>query len=143
MIAVDTNVLVYAFVPHSRFHDQAVTELESLATGAVPWGLPVFAIGEFLRVVTHSGYLSPPADISAAVANIDDLLRSSTAELLVPDMRFWPVMRDVLADARVSGNNVFDAQIVAVCLEHGVDTILTEDRDFRRFTSIRVQHLDG
>ena len=36
---------------------------------------------------------------------------------------------------------VFDAQIVAVCREHGVDTILTQDRDFRRFPGINVQRL--
>jgi predicted nucleic acid-binding protein len=31
---------------------------------------------------------------------------------------------------------VFDAQIVALCLEHGVRDILTEDRDFGRFPQI-------
>jgi len=31
------------------------------------------------------------------------------------------------------GFTSFDAQLVAVCREHGVSTILTEDRDFSRF----------
>ena len=30
----------------------------------------------------------------------------------------------------VRGNLVFDAQIAAVCLEHGAATLLTEDRDW-------------
>jgi predicted nucleic acid-binding protein len=38
----------------------------------------------------------------------------------------------------VSGNLVFDAQIAAVCLEHGATTLLTEDRDFSRFSGITV-----
>ena len=37
------------------------------------------------------------------------------------------------------GDLVFDAQIAAVCLEHGAATILTEDRDFHRFSGITVK----
>jgi hypothetical protein len=40
------------------------------------------------------------------------------------------------ADAR--GNLVFDAQIAAVCLEHGASNLLTLDRDFARFPGITV-----
>ena len=43
------------------------------------------------------------------------------------------------ADAR--GNLVFDAQIVALCLEHGVTTVLTNDRDFERFQGITLEYL--
>jgi predicted nucleic acid-binding protein len=41
----------------------------------------------------------------------------------------------------VTGNRIFDAQLVAVCREHGIDTILSEDRDFRRFPSIKLHTL--
>ena len=33
------------------------------------------------------------------------------------------------------------AQIVPVCREHGVRTLLTEDRDFHRFGDFAVEHL--
>jgi predicted nucleic acid-binding protein len=36
---------------------------------------------------------------------------------------------------------VADAVIVALCREHGVDTVLTHDRDFDRFSDIRVARL--
>lgn len=42
----------------------------------------------------------------------------------------------------VSGNLVFDAQIVTLCLEHGVRIIRSNDRDFLRFREIEVQPLD-
>ena len=42
---------------------------------------------------------------------------------------------------RARGNLVFDAQIVALCREHGISTILTNDRDFRRFETPRVRLL--
>jgi predicted nucleic acid-binding protein len=41
----------------------------------------------------------------------------------------------------VRGNLVFDAQIAAVCLEHGATTLLTEDRDFSRFRGITTVSL--
>ena len=36
---------------------------------------------------------------------------------------------------------MFDAQIAALCLEHGIDSVLTNDRDFGRFEPLRVQTL--
>jgi predicted nucleic acid-binding protein len=41
----------------------------------------------------------------------------------------------------VQGNLAFDAQLVAVCREHGVVEILTEDRDFARFGTPRPVRL--
>jgi predicted nucleic acid-binding protein len=40
------------------------------------------------------------------------------------------------------GNLVFDAQIAALLWEHGVEAILTEDRDFERFKMLRVVALE-
>jgi predicted nucleic acid-binding protein len=44
-------------------------------------------------------------------------------------------------DAQATGNLVFDALIVATCLEHGANEILSEDIDLRRFTSVRLRRL--
>jgi predicted nucleic acid-binding protein len=43
----------------------------------------------------------------------------------------------------VQGDLAFDAQLVAVCREHGVVEILTEDRDFARFETPRPIRLQG
>ena len=43
--------------------------------------------------------------------------------------------------ASARGNLVFDAPIVALCREHGISTILTNDRDFRRFEDPQVRLL--
>ena len=36
---------------------------------------------------------------------------------------------------------IFDVQIAALCREHGIDTILTNDRNFGRFEPLRVHRL--
>ena len=53
------------------------------------------------------------------------------------------ILRDVVIGSGVGGNLAFDAQIAAVCLEHGATTLLTEDRDFTRFAGITVLPLAG
>lgn len=143
MIGVDTNILVYAHRAEFPQHDAARAALHELAEGPSPWALPMFVIGEFLRVVTHPAVLDPPTDRRTACAVVDALLACPSARLLVPSPRFWPLLRSTIDDGRVLGNDVFDAQIVAVCREHGVDVLLTEDRGLRRFTGIRIRALSG
>lgn len=36
---------------------------------------------------------------------------------------------------------MLDAEIAAVCREHGIRTILTEDRDFHRFSNLSIERL--
>lgn len=62
-------------------------------------------------------------------------------QVLTPGDRFWALLREALWEARATGNLAVDAQIVAVCREHGVTALLTEDRDFRRFRRFPVEHL--
>lgn len=143
MIAVDANVLVYAHRSEFPEHEVALDRLRGLAEGRAAWGLPVFAIGEFLRVVTHPRILRPPSTLDAALSAVDQLLKSPSCRVLRPGPAYWGLLRDALSDAKATGNLVFDAQIVAVCVEHGATRVLTEDRDFRRFGSMDVELLIG
>lgn len=141
MIAVDTNVLVYAHREEVPQHRRALARLRELAEGNARWGVPVFCLGEFVRVVTHPAVFSPPSTLEEAVGALDGLLGSPTLAVLSPGERYWPLLRDALAEARAAGNLAFDAQIVAVCRESGVRALLTEDRDFRRFADFPLEHL--
>jgi toxin-antitoxin system PIN domain toxin len=141
VIAIDTNVLVYAHREETTQHQRATEALAHLAEGDEPWGLPLFILGEFLRVVTHPRLFSPPSPLDQAVAVVEALLESPTARLLLPGARFWSLLGQALDEAAATGNLVFDAQIVAVCREYGVDRLLTNDRDFRRFPSLEAQAL--
>jgi toxin-antitoxin system PIN domain toxin len=114
VISVDTNVLVYAHREESPHHERALGVVRDLAEGEVPWGLPVFVVGEFLRVVTHSRVYSPPTSRPAAVAVVESLLASPTLRLLMPGDRFWPLLQEAVEEGQVTGNRIFDAQLVAV-----------------------------
>lgn len=142
MIAVDTNVLVYAHRSGLDDHEAALSWLRRLAEGPAPWGIPVFCLGEFIRVTTHPRVLDPPSALPEALAALRSLLASPTVRVLSPGPR-WPDLFDEAVragDAR--GNLAFDAQIAAVCREQGASRLLTRDRDFDRFPGIEVVRLD-
>jgi len=139
MMAVDTNVLVYAHRTEFAEHEAAQRLLLDLADGADLWGIPVFCLEEFLRVVTHPRILRPPTPLETATAALGALLDSASVRLLEPGDRFSTLMFEAVRQARATGNLVFDAQIVAVCREHGVRTICSNDRDLTRFSGIQTQ----
>jgi toxin-antitoxin system PIN domain toxin len=143
MIAIDTNVLVYAHRAETPRHAVALDRLRGLVEGGAPWALPVFCIGEFVRVVTHPRVFSPPTDLDTALAFIEQVLGSPSARILVPGPTFAVSFAEACRSGSAQGNLAFDAQIVAVCREHGVAEILTEDRDFSRFGSPLIARLQA
>lgn len=142
MIAVDTNVLVAAHRLDAARHQQALAWVRSLAEGEEPWGIPVFCLGEFVRVVTHRRVFDPPSTITQAIDAVDALLESPSVRLLTPSTGHWSLLRASIVASEATGNLVFDAQIAALCREHGVDRLLSEDRDFRRFPALNLVTLD-
>ena len=141
MIAVDTNILVYAHREEMPAHRAATRRLRELVEGDVPWSVPVFCIGEFVRLVTHVRVFRPPSTLDQALGFIEHILGSPTARLLAPGPEFPERFARVCRAAGASGNLAFDAQIAATCLEQGVREILSEDRDFSRFDGVDIVRL--
>lgn len=141
MIAVDTNILVYAHREELPQHGLARDRLIELAEGPSRWAIPVFCLGEFLRIVTHPRLFDPPFGLGEACEALGRVLDSPSLVVLMPAERFWALLARAVAEANAAGNLVFDAQIVAVCREAGVSALLTEDRDFDRFPGFRTARL--
>lgn len=141
MIAVDTNILVYAHREELVRHADARARLVEMAEGHARWAIPIFCVGEFLRVVTHPRLFDPPFGIDEACEALGRVLASPSLVVLTPGEHFWPLLATAVRDGRAGGNLVFDAQIVALCREGGVSALLTEDRDFDRFPDFRTVRL--
>lgn len=80
---------------------------------AQSWPLPIFCMGEFLRVVSHDRVFDPPTPVADALAAVDSLLGSPSSRLLVPGQRYLPLLRKVIVQSDVRGNLICDAQIAA------------------------------
>jgi toxin-antitoxin system PIN domain toxin len=133
VIAVDTNILVYAESPSSEFHTAARELLVRLAQERKPWAIPWPCVYEFLRVMTHPRGLGPPLSIETALYDLTQILKSSTVQLLAETPRHFEIMDLLLRESRVTANRIHDAHVAALCIEHGIDEIITGDRDFTRF----------
>jgi toxin-antitoxin system PIN domain toxin len=141
LTAVDTNILVYAHREELPQHRTAYSRLKALAEGDVLWGIPVFCIGEFVRVVTHPKLFDPPYGAGEACEAVERLLEAPSLRVLYPGSGFLSLFAEAVREANAIGNLVFDAQIVAVCRESGVSSLLTEDRDFARFPGFKIRSL--
>ncbi|MDE0123196.1 MAG: PIN domain-containing protein [Bryobacterales bacterium] len=141
MIAVDTNVLVYAHRSEMPLHRAARARLTALAESPARWAIPVFCLGEFLRVLTHPKLFNPPHSADEASEALTRLLASPSAMVLCPGTGYPQLLAEAIREGNAVGNLVFDAQIVALCREHGVYRLLTQDRDFDRFGKLRTERL--
>jgi uncharacterized protein len=140
VIAVDTNLLVYAHRVESDWHDQAHERIRELAEGRVRWALPWPCLHEFLAIVTHPGIWDPPTPMDRAVDQVGAWLESPSAVLLSEGRAHWDELRDLLLAGRVQGPRVHDARVAALCLAHGVVELWSADRDFSRFPSLTTRN---
>jgi toxin-antitoxin system PIN domain toxin len=133
VIAVDTNVLVYAHRPEAPFHDAATDAVRKLAEGGTAWGIPVHCLVEFTAVVTHSRLWRAPSTADDVDSQVGAWLESPSVRVLGEDRDFWPVFAECLRQARTAGGAVHDTRIAACCRFHGVRELWTADRDFSRY----------
>ena len=138
MIAVDTNILVYAHREDSEWHEAAYARLAELAEGRATWAIPWPCVHEFLAVVTHPRIFSPPTPLEAALDQVDAWFESPSLVMFSESDGYWSELREMLKRGRVAGPRVHDARVAAICAQHGVRTLWSADRDFGRFPGIEA-----
>lgn len=140
MIALDTNILVYARRRETEHHRAARALLAHLSGGSEPWALPWPCVYEFLRVVTHPRVFDPPSDLRTVLEDLSSLLDSPALELLGEGTNHEEHLFEQVDAAGAGGNLAHDAHIAALVHEHGVRELWTTDRDFSRFPGIRTRN---
>ena len=140
MIAVDTNILVYAHRADSPWHAAAAARLRGLAEGPASWGLPWPCIHEFLAIVTHPRIYAPPSTSAQASKQVRAWMESPTVVLLGETSGYWEQLHALLERGRVAGPRIHDARIAALCLLHGVRELWTADRDFSLFPELDARN---
>lgn len=138
-VTVDANVLLYASDEQSPRHEVARRLLERLAAGPgivyLFWPVAM----TYLRIATHPGIFENPLEPQAARMNLGALLDRPHVRSPGEATGFWAIYRGTVGQDVVRGNLVPDSHIAALMRQHGVSTIWTSDRDFRRFPDITAQ----
>ena len=136
--AIDANVLLYASDQESSRWETATQILTECAKKKEVFYLPWPAIMAYLRISTHPAIFSAPLTPDEAAGNINSLLRIPHTRVLSEGPRFWEAYRRASSTVVARGNLVPDAHIAALLLEHGVNSILTNDSDFLKFPFLKV-----
>lgn len=140
MIAIDTNVLIYAHVPSFAQHASALAALEQLANSGAAWAVPWPCAHEFCAVISNQKWRSDALDASGAVAILRSWESAPNFRFLGATHQHLTYFAQTLLLSKVSGGQVHDARIAATCLEHNVSELWSADRDFSRFAGLRVRN---
>ena len=137
MKALDTNILVYAHRKESTFHRTANDLLRRFAEGDRAWAIPWPCIYEFFSIVTSPRIWKDSASSpEQAWKQLKAWTDSPTCCLLNETRDFINVLGAFMQKPRVRGPIIHDARIAAICLAHGVEELLTVDRDFSLFPEL-------
>lgn len=137
MKLIDTNLLVYAYVPALEQHAAARRWFEQSVSQDEAVGLAWVSVLGFLRVVTNPRIFRVPLRVDRAVGVVDEWLEQQAVEIVLPTPRHWSTLRQLLTEGQAGGALTTDAHLAALSIEHGA-TVYTTDRDFSRFPGVRA-----
>lgn len=137
MIIVDANLLIYAYTATSQQHAAAKAWLEPALSGSESVGLPWSSVHAFLRITTQSSLFENPFTMEEALEIVEEWLAQPQVTMVVPGRRYQEIFLGLVRDGQVRGNLVMDAHLAALTIEQAA-TLVSTDRDFLRFPSLRV-----
>ena len=137
MIAVDTNLLIYAHragLPEHRPAQRALTRARNDTRG---WGIALPCIAEFWSVVTHPACTGGPSTAEQAYRFLAALVEAEAA-VWVPGENLWEKLARLAVDLRVQGPRIFDLQIALIAYENGASELWTHDAGFVTIPGLRL-----
>ena len=135
---VDANILLYASDRESPYHAAAAAFLRERADDPDIFCLTWPVVMAYLRLATHPRVFERPLTARVAIDNVDALLRMPRCRVVSEPESFLDAYRAVAVDVAARGNLVPDAHVAALAKAHGIRTIYSHDRDFRKFPFLRV-----
>lgn len=137
MIAVDANLLIYAYIADLPEHPRAFTWLERQLHDAPRVGLPWLSLTSFLRLVTNPRVFDPAVRIEQAYEQVRRWLSAENTWCPEPSGKHAAILARCLAVPGLRSDDVPDAHIAAITIGHGL-TLATNDRGFARFDGLTV-----
>lgn len=140
MIAIDSNLLVYAHRGEGASSNRAYELMQGLSEGPQPWAIPYPCVHEFLRNVTDPRIYTEPTPLEAALRQVSIWDEIPSLRFLSEGGRHLERLSDISLTGRIHGAMIHDARIAAICIEHGVSELWTADRDFGRFPTLKTRN---
>jgi hypothetical protein len=137
--SLDVNILLYASDRTSDRHVRARDLVEACAAGPEILCLAWPTLMSYLRIATHPRIFAAPLSPDEALGNISALIGLPHVRAISELDGFLDAYKHVAGEMPVRGNLVPDAHVATILFQHGVGTIYSNDRDFRKFPSLDVR----
>jgi uncharacterized protein len=137
--SLDVNVLLYASDRSSDRYQRARSFLDSCAAGPEILCLAWPTLMSYLRIATHPRIFSAPLSPDDALGNVSALLALPHVRAVSELEGFVDAYKHVAGDIPVRGNLVPDVHVAAILFQHGVRTLYSNDRDFRKFQTLDLR----
>lgn len=132
---VDTNILIYANVATAPLHEDALKALEAVYQTGQPLWISRQVLREFIAARTRPQTFAQPSRPDVVIERI----RYFEERFQVADdtPAVTEQLLQLLANHKLGGKQVHDANIVATMKAYGITTLLTHNaKDFERFAEI-------
>jgi predicted nucleic acid-binding protein len=130
MIALDSNLLIYAHRGMMPEHSAACRAIEQAVAHPQGWGIPLPCLTEFWSVVTHPKATGVPALPEIASQFLINLLEDGGGILLQPNVDFGKRLIQIAVELKITGRRIFDLQIALIAFENGATELWSHDRNF-------------
>jgi len=138
VIALDTNLLVYAHRSGVSEHMSARRAIDRASEDPRGWGVALPTVAEFWMNVTHPAAAGGPSTSKQAGDFLHSILIEGPGTVWMPREPFWPRCIQLASDLNVRGVRIFDLQIGLIAFDNGATEVWTHDRDFVAFPGLRV-----
>jgi len=139
MIALDTNVLVYAHREGAPKHERTRGAVLAALRDSRGWGICLPTVSEFWSIVTHPKMPGGPSTPSVVAHFFHYLLTEGRGEIWTPGPGFGQRLMRWSSSLKVRGKRIFDLQIAVLALEHGAQEIWTHDHHFVSAPGLKVR----
>lgn len=140
VLLLDVNVLLSAHRADHPQHADVRPWFDALLSGDEEFTVPTVVWASFLRLATNRRIFPVPTPIAEAFAFERAVSAQPHQLLTTPGPRHLALLERLCAEAGATGDLVPDAVLAALALEHGCE-VVTLDRDFARFPSVRHRRL--
>jgi uncharacterized protein len=136
---LDANVVLAAHRADHPHHASVRAWFDQMLAGDERFAVPMLVWASFLRLATNRRIFEVPTPRADAFAFIEATWAQPLHLTIGPGPRHLTLLRGLCDEADALGDLIPDAVIAAVAAEHSCE-IVTLDRDFARFPSVRYRN---
>jgi len=139
VIAIDTNLLIYAHRSATPEHRPAQAAIEAACNSRTGCGIAAPTVAEFYSIVTHPAASGRPSSPEEAAAFLRSLQEDGGLAVWSQGAGFVDRLLQTAVDLDVRGVRVFDLQIALCALDGGATELWTHDARFVKVPGLRLR----